>query len=83
MWKLEFPIKGKHPVTMGALGTEETRPSALSTSKVLLRSVQHITDKISIFQSVYSCSLFGENNSSMCLFFTWIQTLLLVIQIKV
>lgn len=32
MWKLEFPIKGKHPVTMGALGTEETRPSALSTS---------------------------------------------------
>lgn len=32
MWKLEVPIKGKHPVTMGALGTEETRPSALSTS---------------------------------------------------
>ena len=32
MWKLEVPIKGTHPFTMEALGTEETRTSALPTS---------------------------------------------------
>ena len=42
-----------------------------------------ITDKICVFQPVYSCSLFGENNSSKYLLFTWIQTLLLVVQIEV
>ena len=32
MWRLEAPIKGQHPFTMEALGSKETRTSALFTS---------------------------------------------------